>query len=167
MLAALHWPNGDAEPILIAPDEGMNTAVAQASKLNKKGHPILIIEVRDTGETKTNNWRFFGADYYIAYMLRKNWLSMWAEDILVCARWLEEKQKTKTVRLIADGQIVPAAQHAAALESELISKLEMGNNALKSWRDLMTNKDAYPHLHNAVHNALRFYDLPDLEKLRD
>ena len=164
VLPALYWSKGNAEPVLIAPAEGMNTAVKEAKQLNDKGHPVLIVEVRDTGETRTRNWRFFGADYYIAYMLGRCWLGMRTEDLLVCSRWLKEQQQAKSIRLTADGEIGPAAQHAAALERELISTV-LTKNGLTSWRELMTSQKAQKHLHNAVQNILRHYDLPDLKKM--
>jgi len=164
VLPALHWPRGDAQPVLIAPSEGMNSAVAEAERLNAKGHPVLIVEVRDTGETKTRNWRFVGADYYIAHMLGRCWLAMRTEDLLVCARWLKEQQAADTFRLVADGEIGPAARHAAALEPKLITALQV-SDGLTSWQKLMKSTSAHRHLHNAVQNALTHYDLPDLTRL--
>ncbi len=163
VLPALYWPTGDAEPILIAPAGGMNSVVADAERWHAQGHPVLVVEVRDTGETKTRNWRFVGADYYIAHMLGRCWLGMRAEDLLISARWLKEQQRAESVRLVADGDIGPAALHAAALEPQWISALRT-KGGLASWRELMTSTDAHTHLHNAVHNALRYYDLPDLRE---
>lgn len=164
LLAALHWPNGDAEPVLLAPAKGMNSVVKEAERLNQRGHPVLIVEVRDTGETKTRNWRFFGADYQIAHMLGRCWLGMWTEDLLICARWLKEKHIVKSVRLFAGGDIGPAALHAAALEPQLVSKVDT-YEGLTSWRVLMHVKDAHTYQHVAVQGALRYYDLPDLNRL--
>ncbi len=164
VLPALHWPHGDDEPVLIAPSEGMNSAVKQAEKLNADGHPVLIVEVRDTGETKTRNWRFFGADYYIAHMLGRCWLGMRTEDLLVSARWMTKQHDATSVRLLADGEIGPAALHAAALEPRLVAAARV-KNSLPSWRELMTSTAAQEHVHNSVQGALRYYDLPDLVEL--
>lgn len=164
VLPALHWPRGDAQPVLIAPSAGINSVVAEAERLNAKGHPVLIVEVRDTGETKTRNWRFVGADYYIAHMLGRCWLAMRTEDLLVSARWFAEQQNAGSVRLVADGEIGPAALHAAALEPALIATVDV-EDGLTSWRELMTSTSAHRHLHNAVQNALSYYDLPDLASL--
>lgn len=164
VLPALYWSEGNAEPILIAPAKGMNSAVKEAKQFNSKGHPVLIIEVRDTGETTTRNWRFFGADYYIAHMLGRCWLGMRTEDMLACSRWLKEQHQAKSVRLTADGELGPAAQHAAALEPGLISTVHT-KNGLSSWCELMTSPVAHKHLHNAVQNVLQYYDLPDLKRL--
>jgi hypothetical protein len=164
MLPALHWPGGDAPPVLIANDAGMNAAAGEAKRLHARGHPVLVIDVRDSGETKTRTWRFPGADYYISYMLGRNWLAMRTEDMIVAARWLAEEEDQSSIRLAAYGEFGPAARHAAALEGELIGPLQV-EGGLTSWRQLMTSTDAYPHIHNAVHGVLRHYDLPDLDKL--
>ena len=37
--------------------------------LQAAGHPVLAVDLRDLGETATRNWRFYGADWYIAYLL--------------------------------------------------------------------------------------------------
>ncbi len=164
VLPALYWPKGDAEPVLIAHDKGMNAAAAQAAKLHGQGHPVLIVDVRDSGETKTRNWRFPGADYYIAYMLGRSYLAMRAEDLLICARWLAQQEETPSVRLLAFGEIGPAALHAAALEPQQIGSVHT-EGGLTSWRSLMRSDEANVHLHNAVPGVLRYYDLPDLAKL--
>jgi dienelactone hydrolase len=164
VLPALHWPQGDAEPVLIAPDAGINSAVGEAQRLNAGGHPVLIVEVRDTGETKSRNWRFPGADYYIAHMLGRCWLAMRTEDLLVCARWLRDQHGSESVRLAAIGEIGPAALHAAALEPTRISSATV-TSGLSSWRQLMTAENSHKHLHNAIRNALKYYDLPDLQRI--
>lgn len=164
-LPALYWPDGKESPVLIAPTSGMNSSVKTAEQLNAEGHPVLVVEVRDTGETKTRTWRFPGADYYIAHMLGRCWLGMQAEDLLVSARWLQAQHKEKPVELQTDGDLGPAALHAAALEPELISELQM-KESLNSWSDLLTSRDAFHQLHIAVQNGLTYYDLPDLFTLR-
>ena len=162
LLPVLHWSGGDRRPILMAPGNGMNSAVDQAREWNKKGHPVLIVQVRDTGETQARNWRFTGADSFIGQMLGRSWLAMRAEDLLISARWLARASGQKRVAIHATGEIVPAAWHAGYLEPELIADTQVADG-LKSWRELMRSRDAYRHIHQAVHGALRFYDLPDLK----
>lgn len=164
VLPALYWSGGEAQAVLITHDEGLNAAAAEAKRLHAAGHPVLVVEVRDSGETKTVNWRSPSADYYIGYMLGRNWLAMRAEDMLVTARWLAEAEGQASARLTAHGELAPAARHAAALERQLIGSLQI-TGGLESWRQLMTDGEAYPHILNAVYGALRHYDLPDLEKL--
>ena len=84
--------------------------------------------------------------------------------VLGCGRWFMDQQGAESVRLIADGEIGPAALHAAALEQQLLSTVRV-TDSLTSWRELMTSPDAHTHLHNSVQNALRYYDLPDLVEL--
>jgi hypothetical protein len=98
-------------------------------------------------------------------MLGRCWLAMRAEDLLIAARWLIDQEGTSSVRLMADGEIAPAAQHAAALEPQLFSAAVL-NKSLPSWRALMTTPGSYAHLHNAVQGALRYYDLPDLRRMQ-
>lgn len=164
VLPALYWPGGSAPPVLLAPAAGMNSAVKEARQLHRQGHPVLIVEVRDTGETTTRNWRFFGADYYIAYMLGRSWLGLRTEDLLTCARWLKTQQQAESLRLVTGGELTPAGLHAAALEPALISELT-ARGGIPSWRSLMKTPDAHQHIHNAVHAGLRYYDLPDLKAL--
>ncbi|QDT91660.1 alpha/beta hydrolase family protein [Gimesia algae] len=164
-LPALYWPDGKATPVLIASSSGMNSSVKSAQQLNAQGHPVLVVEVRDTGETKTRIWRFPGADYYIAHMLGRCWLAMQAEDLLISARWLQSQNKDKSVELQTEGELGPAALHAATLEPALISELKL-KESLNSWHELMTSRNAFHHLHMAVQNGLTYYDLTDLDTLR-
>ncbi|MBC8325082.1 MAG: prolyl oligopeptidase family serine peptidase [Verrucomicrobia subdivision 3 bacterium] len=164
-LPALHWPEGDKVPVLITPTEGLNSARAAANKLRAAGHPVMIVDLRDLGETATRNWRFPGADWYIGYLLGRSFLALRTEDILQCARWLAEHHKTQRVHLIAHGETTTAAQHAAALEPRLISPLTL-HNGLASWKTLMTDRQANRHLHTIHPRALQHYDLPDLKKLQ-
>ncbi|EDL62195.1 alpha/beta hydrolase family protein [Gimesia maris] len=164
-LPALYWPDGKATPVLMAPSAGMNSSLKTAQQLNAQGHPVLVVEVRDTGETKTRTWRFPGADYYIAHMLGRCWLAMQAEDLLISARWLQSQNKDKSVELQTEGELGPAALHAATLEPALISELKL-KETLNSWHELMTSRNAFHHLHMAVQNGLSYYDLTDLDTLR-
>ena len=80
------------------------------------------------------------------------------------ARWLADRHDTPSIRLVAHGEMGPAALHVAALEPACIASLRL-EDSLPTWRQLMTADDGHSHLHNAVHGALRYYDLPDLKKL--
>lgn len=164
VLPGLFWPSGDRQPVLIAHGEGMASAIADAQRRQAQGHPVLLVDLRATGETKTRNWRFPGAEYYINYMLGRSWLAMWCEDWLAAAKWLASQTKHDSVELVAGGQLSLAAWHAAALEPELIARVS-GSEEWASWRSLLTSTAAAKHLHHAVPAALRYYDLPDLKSL--
>ena len=168
-LPALYWPrpsNGsersaEESPVLLVPSGGMNTAVSEAMELHATGRSVLVLEVRDTGETQTNNWRFFGADYYIAHMLNRSWLGMRAEDILTSARWLQQISKSTSIELISDGEVASAALHAAFLEPKVFSRLKV-TGGITSWQSLISTPRAQPHIHECIHDVLKHYDLPDL-----
>lgn len=161
VLPAHHLAGGSGEPVLFCHDSGMSTAWEEAKALHAAGHPVLLVDLRDIGETKTINWRYPDADAVIAYMLGRSYLAMRAEDVLVCARFLRKVTGARSVRLIAHGELGPAALHAAALEPELISNLRLVN-ALDSWHSLVAARDPGKQLPNLIHGVLRHYDLPDL-----
>lgn len=165
VLPALYWPSGTGQPVLIAPADGMNSAVAEAERLQSQGRPVLVLEVRDTGETATRNWRFFGADYYIGLMLGRSWLAMRTEDLLIAGRWLAAQHDRPAIELAASGDVAASALHAAALHPTLIASLKTERH-VASWRELMTDPTAHTHIHIAVPGVLRHYDLPDLQALR-
>lgn len=161
-LPGLMWRGRpDRRPILVAPSAGMNAAVAEAKRFHKLGHAVLIVEVRDTGETRTRNWRFFGADYYIAHMLDHSWLGRQAEDLTVAGEWLRQQSEGKSVTLVSDGAIAAAALHAAYLAPDLFHDARL-TGGLRSWHSLLASSNSHQHLHQCVHGALAHYDLPQL-----
>ena len=164
-LPALYWPQGKQAPVLITPDAGLNSVLPQVAKLQATGHPVLVVDLRDLGETATRNWRFYGADWYIAYLLGRSYLAMRTEDIFACANWLAKSHKTKSIQIIAHGETITAAQHAAALEAQLFGKLTLTDPA-PDWEALLTHNQANRYLHTIHPRALLHYDLPDLKKLR-
>jgi hypothetical protein len=89
---------------------------------------------------------------------------MRAEDLLVCARWLAGRQGTASVVLRARGNVGVPALHAAALEPSLFAELHLAR-ALASWRHVIRQRPTQDQLINAIHGALRIYDLPDLAAL--
>ncbi len=164
------WIEGDQEPVLLLPDQGMPSASAEAQELRKAGHPVFLVDLRDLGETATQVWRFHGAEAYITYMLGRSYVAMRAEDILNCARFLQEETGgNRPVRVIAHGETGPPALHGAALESELIWHITLEGDGLESWQSLIDSDDAQARepIHSVVHGALRYYDLPDLARMID
>ena len=164
-LPTLYWPQGKQAPVLITPDAGLNSVLPRVAKLQAAGHPVLAVDLRDLGETATRNWRFYGADWYIAYLLGRSYLAMRTEDIFACANWLAESHKTKSIQIIAHGGTATAAQHAAALEPQLFNKLTLTEPS-PDWQTLLTHRQANLYLHTIHPRALQHYDLPDLKELR-
>jgi hypothetical protein len=89
---------------------------------------------------------------------------MRAEDVLIAARYLkglDHAGDPAPVKLVAFGTLGPAALHAAALEREQFASVQLVQS-ISSWRQLVARPDSPGGLVNAVHGALRTYDLPDL-----
>lgn len=140
-------------------------------KLVLAGQMVLAVDLRGLGETacapKGGHAEYFGSDWqdiFLAYMLNRPYLTMWSEDILVCARFLAGYEKpgdTKAVSVTGVGRVGPAILHAAALESNLFDSVCL-RQCLRSWSEVVHAPLAKNQLVNAVHGALKVYDLPDL-----
>lgn len=169
-----HPTKAEKEPTLYLNEQGKTSDTKAIIALLEKGHRVLAIDVRDTGETRTHNWRYgkaaeitgpATAEFYMAYMLGKSYLGMRTEDILACARFLAgDSQATPKVNLVATGELAPPALHAATLEPQLFSSTVL-ENSLESWQEVIDTPVTHNRLVNTVHGALEFYDLPDLAEL--
>ena len=170
-------PNGSR--VLYLDDKGKSSGAASGGEIDlliQEGHTVLALDVRGIGETATTPWRYQGsiewmgpsvAEFFIAYMLDKSFLAMRTEDILAAARYLSEAGGTgapSRIQLIATGELSPPALHAASLEPELFSSVRL-KNSLISWSEAVTTPITRNVLINAVHGALKTYDLPDLVSL--
>ncbi len=113
-------------------------------KLVLAGRQVLAVDLRGIGETQhpRGKWGYgplFGhdwEDFYVAYMLGRSYLGMRVEDALVCARYLVEESSLGKVHLVGTGEAGPAALHAAALEPDLFSSLEL-RRSLVSWSNVV------------------------------
>jgi hypothetical protein len=150
-----------------AADAALDGAI---EKLVKEGKTVFAVEVRGTGETKQTKQRygapFFGTDgqdVYAAYVMGRSYVAMRAEDILVAARYAisDAKPEAKTVDLVAIGNVGVPALHAAAVESDLFESVTL-RGMLISWSNIICSRRSDNQLVNAVHGALRVYDLDDL-----
>ncbi|MBN2295220.1 MAG: acetylxylan esterase [Pirellulales bacterium] len=139
--------------------------------LVEKGHLVLAVDLRGYGETVKTGKPKYSPNFapncpnlFLAYMLGKPYLAMRTEDILVSARLLRDMQAdggSNNVHLISVGATGPASIHAAALEPELFASVTL-QKCLRSWADVVNTPTARLQLENAVHGALKKYDLPDL-----
>jgi glycerophosphoryl diester phosphodiesterase/cephalosporin-C deacetylase-like acetyl esterase len=136
------------------------------------GHLVLAVDLRGTGETQQpsgpDDWfHRFGdeADNAMAaYLLDKTYVGMRAEDTLLCARFLAEYQsdgEQREVHVVGIGEVGPAVLHAVALQPELFASMTL-RRSLSSWSDIIHAGVSTGQMPNAVHGALRRYDLPDL-----
>lgn len=127
-------------------------------------HSQVYLNLRDSGLTKTKNWRFYGADQWISYMLGTSYLAMRAEDLIAITKFLKAEKGGRSIHLHAESEFVPVAIHAAALEPALFDSLTL-DGGITTWDAVIESRDPIPHLHNVIHRALRHYDLSDLLKM--
>jgi dienelactone hydrolase len=154
---------------LLVHDLGIGNTADQAHDLvfadgkRPENYTILGVDLRDIGETKTRNWRFYGADAAIAHMLGDSYLAMRAEDIISLARFESDLRGGKKVHLHAWGELVAPAMHAAALEPDLFASTNFhGGAKWHSWLPLLKEQSPTSHVHTVVYGALLHYDLTDL-----
>jgi dienelactone hydrolase len=124
-------------------------------KVVKAGKMVLAVDVRGTGETQQTN-----KNYFTAYLLGRSYVGMRAEDVLICARFLQGEQGT-SVDLVAVGHVGIPALHAAALEPDIFGTVKLART-LSSWSSVIESGLSRNQLLNTVHGALTLYDLPDL-----
>jgi cephalosporin-C deacetylase-like acetyl esterase len=133
----------------------------------KAGKCVLAVDVRGIGEIQQDkqgqvsgatgpDWK----DVFTAYLLGRSYVGMRAEDMLVCARFLQEQQE-EPVELFAVGNVSIPALHAAALEPDLFSLVKL-KGMLSSWSNVIELGRSYNQQVNTVHGALTTYDLPNL-----
>lgn len=176
-LAALAFvpdkPNGEATLYLHGDGKQADAAPGgPIEQLTRQGQVVLAVDLRGMGETQGGGAdhgfsKYLGRDWsdaVLADMLATSYLAMRAEDTLQCARFLAKYPAGSTVHqvhLVAVGGLVPAALHAAALESERFATVRL-RGGVPSWREVVRSPLTPHPLANIVHGALRVYDLPDL-----
>jgi len=139
--------------------------------LVRQGHVVLAVDLRGIGETQTPGngkyAQYLGPgwkDTSLAYMLGRPYLTMRAEDVLASARVAaryEAGDKPRRVRVVSIGRVGVPALHAAALEPQLIESVRL-EKCLDSWSDVVAHPTATNQYENAIHGALKAYDLPEL-----
>ena len=133
-----------------------------------EGHALCLVELRGLGETANDSgakgWKDqIGPDwqdYFLAYLLGKSYVGMRTRDIWTIADYLLSLDE-RPLRLVASGQATVPALHAVALRPELFAHLTL-EEGIPSWTEVVQTPRARHQLMNAVHDALSWYDLPDL-----
>ena len=165
------------EYVLVLHEAGKNAVFEDggtASALLAAGHAVVAVDLRGTGETRTTqnpkNWhQYVGSDwqdFFHAYLLGQTYVGMRVRDIHAVARHVTERigDADHTLRLKAFGNTTPPALHAAALYPELFERVSLVDG-IPSWDAVVRTPRAKQQLINTVHDALAWYDLPDLEAL--
>lgn len=158
-------------PLLFLHENGDQVALThpKVGEALKNGRAVVAVDLRGLGETQATQGKYFdpkhhgrdGHDFYLAYLLGKIYVGMRTEDLLVVADLLREHFATEKIDLYAYGLPGTVALHAAALNPEMFSAVEI-EASLTSWADVITGGNGHHPLTGLVHGALRFYDLPDL-----
>ncbi len=164
--------NPSAGAVLYVHEKGKDADAGPAGaieKLTGASRVVMAVDIRGTGETQSGGgWGgdLFGPDVkdvLTAYLLGRSYVGMRAEDILVCARLLQERYKGP-VDLVAIGHVCVPALHAAALEPSLFGSVRLARGPA-SWSNIIESGLSRNQLANAVHGALTTYDLPDLARV--
>lgn len=177
--AWLYVPEGAAKGAdLCVSEHGKAQGTEFCERRAREGNLVLAVDLRNNGETESHwshgaQWEeFFGPSYkavMLAYLLDRPFVAMWAEDLLVCGRYLKGLPEAKglDVTLHSEGSMNVAALHAVALDLENVFNRLTVENGLSSWDSNVVRSNEPKRLITAIHGALRAYDLPDLaEALR-
>ncbi|MHC4877198.1 MAG: alpha/beta hydrolase family protein [Planctomycetota bacterium] len=172
-------PNGSVTLYL----HGTSMATDAASggpieKLVRSGQIVVAAELRGIGETDTGfekrDWGRgrFGHDVQeilLAYLSGRSYVGMRVDDVAVWSRYVARRWNVtpKQMHLVATGEAAVPALHAAALQTGTATAFETITlrGMISSWEDVVRATDNHDQLVNAVHGALRHYDLPDLVDL--
>jgi dienelactone hydrolase len=162
-------PNGKIKGrVLYLHGESLAASKVPAT-LAREGKLVLSAELSGIGETDAGRgkrtWGYgrFGLDnqeIFTAYLMGDSFVRMRIEDTLMWAGYFSGRK----IELIGQGEAGIPALHAAALQPELFSAVEL-RNMIRSWSEVVQQPEHYNQLVNAVHGVLRHYDLPDLIKL--
>jgi hypothetical protein len=144
--------------------------------LVKDGHLVLSAELSGIGETETGHDKRdygrgrFGPDsqeFYLAYLMGRSFVQMRTTDVFRWSDYLSRyrsKGKPLPIQLIATGEAAIPVLHAAALEPSRFESVRL-TDMISSWEKVVAAPESKNQLVNAVHGALRYYDLPDLVEL--
>ncbi|MCL2120091.1 MAG: acetylxylan esterase [Planctomycetaceae bacterium] len=163
-------PKSDVQgAVIYLNDAGKTADLPRIESLLREGKAVLAVDLRGMGETQAVGATYFnhkqfgtdGTDFYLAYLLGKTYIGMRTDDLLTIANI----RVGSPFDVIASGEMSGLiALHAKALEPSLIGTVTL-ETPLRSWYEVVREGDAPYPITNLVHGALRFYDIPDLERL--
>lgn len=139
----------------------------------KAGETVLAVDLRGRGQTQAivEEWAKWAPsdymDFVLLYLLGRSYVGMWAEDILVCNRYVVERlagNQSERTQLVAIGDVGIAALHAAALEPASFQSVSI-HKTLACWANVVHSRLHKGVPASVVHGALVHYDLPDLVRI--
>lgn len=157
------------DPVVYLQGEGKHVDAAPGGaieRLVREGRTVLAVDLRGLGETGRGPARdavgtMLGGltrEVSLAELVGRSFVTMRAEDVLACVRYL---QPSGRVALVARGEAGVPALHAAALEPQVFSTVRL-ERTVASWADVVRTPLARNQRINTIFGALRVYDLPDL-----
>jgi hypothetical protein len=123
-----------------------------------------VADKRDYGRGR------FGRDvqeFYLAYLMGRSFVGMRTGDVFRWSNHLSRygsSEEPLPIQLIATGEAAIPSLHAAALEPSRFKSVRL-TGMIRSWAEVVAAPESKNQLVNAVHRALRHYDLPDLVEL--
>ncbi len=166
----------DKPPVLYLHQQGKHTDAQPAGAIEQlvgAGHIVLSVDLRGSGETQQKGQDYFspewggdGRDLTYAYLFGISYVGMRTEDVLNCARYLQEQEKNVTagIKMVSVGNPSVAALHAVALEPKLFSNVSI-NNMVTSWTDIVGTDFTTNQMVSTIYAGLYVYDLPELAEL--
>ncbi len=139
----------------------------------RKGFTVLAPDMIGTGETGPGDWQ--GGSYfnhannnglrhdiwYASMLIGRSIVGIRAADVGRLARILKNITKNEKIYAVAKQEMSPVLLHAAAFDS-VISRIAL-IEPYSSYRSIVMNRYYSPaFIDNAVPEALKYYDLPDL-----
>ena len=138
--------------------------------LVRDGFQVVAVDLAGIGELQARRPDGSRAglsykDVSLAHLLGGSILGIRTDQIIWLARnWgsrPDGPQKPERFHLVAVGELGPPALHAAVLEPDRFASVRL-IRSLRSWGDVVRTDVPVNQRSNAVHGALRTYDLPDL-----
>jgi hypothetical protein len=136
-----------------------------------EGLVVVSIDLSGTGETLPGKPDPLFGDWKTtayAYLLGQSLLGIRTEDVLITSAWATNyaRDEKREVHLVATGWASLAALHAAALEPESFTTVDLRDVPV-AWSEQLSDGLPTGATPWAVHNVLSVYDHPDLRSLID
>lgn len=167
--ALVYQPARETGKRILYLDGASKTATGEPERLAREGNLVIAPDITGIGETEAGSdrrsWGYgrFGWDnqeILTAYLMGDSFVRMRVSDIEAFSRYF----KGESCEVIAIGQAAIPALHAAALNRETIAVVTV-KQMISSWAEVVSAGEHWNQLVNAVHGALKHYDLPDLVEL--
>ena len=156
---------------LFISDQGRNSEKAQKLFAQKDSN-VYAVELRGWGDTQAYGREYYqykwfgsdGSDYYLAYLLGKNYIALRTDDLLAVAQYLKKKYNAP-IELTAEGCASTIALHAQIVEPKMFQSVTLDRQAIPNWNELVEKSPTFIQLTDTIHGVLNYYDTSDLLNL--